>query len=143
MNETGAAAKHITAALLDDVALSALVSTRIYADAAPEGAVYPFVVISHAGGNDRIVPGADARIMTRDRWLVKAVHNERSPALARKIAGLIDQALVGSTGSVTLDGQTYYISSLYRTSPIDNGGEVNGKYYVNSGGLYVVPVTTR
>jgi hypothetical protein len=143
MNETGAAAKHLQDTLAASEALTAIVSTRIYADAAPEGATYPLVVISHAGGSDRRVPGADGRIMTRDRWQVVAVNSERSPALVRKISGLIDAALLGSTDTVTLDGQDYHILSVYRDAPIDRGGEVNGKYYVQSGGLYVAPVSTR
>jgi hypothetical protein len=143
MNETGAAAKHLYDTLLASEALAALVGTRIYADAGKQGATYPFVLISHMGGSDRRVPGADARMMTRDRWLVACHHNERNPALARKISGLIDAALVGATDTVTLDAQAYHILAVYRDQPVERGGDVNGVYYIQSGGVYVVPVTTR
>lgn len=136
MNEAQAALTHLVAALSADDAVAELVDDRIYYGAAPEGAAYPFVLISPGGGTDRRVPGADSRIMSRPRWLILAVHNENDLLVTGAIAAAVDAALLGSTDDLTVNGQEYRVQSVFREEPVERVGTVDGVTYVNSGGYY-------
>jgi len=140
MNEVGAAAKFIRATLAENEAVAALVGARIYELEAPDRATYPLLVFSHAGGPDRLTSGT-SRLLAQSRWLVLAVVDRRDMVAARAIASAADNALVGSTGNVTLDGdeQEYHVQTIRREEPVERGGRVDSKYYSRAGGFYRAP----
>ena len=140
MNEAQAALKHLMATIAADDDVAELVAGRVYYLVAPAGAVYPFVLISAAGGTDRRVPGADGRIMSRPRWLILAVHNENDMLVTGAIAAAVDAALLGSGGDLTVNGQEYRVQGVFREEPVERGGAVDEVFYLNSGGYYRTPV---
>lgn len=141
MNELDAAAKHLFDTLSAHDALTDLVEDRIYELAAPEdpAVVYPLVVYSFAGGTDRQVAGSDTRMLTRPRFLVLAVHDQRDMAACRAVASAVDDALTGSSGQVELGGVTYAVQTVHREEPVERAGPMDGVFYVNAGGYYRAP----
>jgi hypothetical protein len=135
MNEQGAAGQHIRDTLVNSATVGALIADRIYQGSAPRGSTYPLVVFAPQAGKDRAAAGGE-RMSVRTRWLIVVVCEENSVVLARRIASVVDAALAGTTATVPLDGQDYYVQSVRRQEPFERSGPKDGKTYINAGGYY-------
>jgi hypothetical protein len=120
------AAAWIVTTLKADAQLTALVGTRFYVDEAPEGTVYPFVVMQQIDA----VPVQNAfadRIMDGERWQVKAVTKSTSWVAAKQIAERIEIALHKKRGSNVISSVIQFkmpmfekdTSGVYRTMILD------------------------
>lgn len=139
MNEVGAGARHLVNTATADPDVAAFLGDRFYHAEAPADAEYPLAVYSAAGGADTLTGGADERLIVQARWLLLVIHNQNDPDLVRRIASAIDNALVGSTGTVSIDSQDYFVQTVYREEPVERSGQVDGEFYVNVGGYYRTP----
>lgn len=147
MSEERAAIKHLTDTLKANSAVAALVGTRVYEGAAPQNAVFPYIVFGmQSAGNDRNQPGGDGRMMSRALWLVKVI-TQGSPSsgssVADNINDAVDAALVGSTDVVTINAATYTILSICRTGHFRMIEPAETVRYHHVGGLYRIQVTNR
>jgi len=106
-------------ALAASAAVTALVSTRIYRSAAPQGATYPYIVIQlQAGGEDNETP-------TDAISLVYQIRCESSVSAAQ--AGSVDEAIRTALHEVllTVTGWTNYWSArgeMIRTAILSDDG---------------------
>lgn len=92
------AAAWITATLKADSALNALVGGRFFMDEAPEGTVFPFVVMQQIDA----VPVQNVfrdRLMDGERWQIKAVTKSKSWVTVKQIAERIELTLHKARGS--------------------------------------------
>lgn len=92
------AAAWIVTTLKADAQLTALVGTRFYVDEAPEGTVYPFVVMQQIDAAPVQNAFAD-RIMDGERWQLKAVTKSKSWISAKQIAERIELTLHKARGA--------------------------------------------
>lgn len=91
----------IYSVLTGSMSLAALIGTRIYRDEAPEGTVFPYVVIQQIDA----VPVQNAfkdRLMDGERWQIKAVNEATSYTTVNSIAALIETLLHKARGSNVL-----------------------------------------
>jgi len=117
--------------------VNTLVSGRIYAYQAPEGAAFPFVVYSRQAGHDVMGVGA-ARIMASEVYQVKAVGKGATVSFwtIKAIADRIDEVLQGASGSV-VDGRVLSCVREQIISYVENSGS---DVYSHLGGLYRIQV---
>lgn len=142
MNETGAAEQHVHNRLAGHAPLVAVVGDRIFPLEGPLTAPYPFVTYTQLPGPDRLTSGP-RRLLVRPRFLVLAYINRRSSADAQALASLIDDALTGSTGNITLDGEEYHVQTVRREEPVLRLSAPDGQKYTSAGGYYRVPAYHR
>ena len=113
------------------------VSSRIYADVAPQDTEFPFIVFTFVGSEDVQAIGNDQRQFTKPRFDVKAIGKGNSPRDASKLASIIDEVLQGSGDTtVIIDGVSVWISTVNRESPIHFAEVDAGVRYTHSGGVY-------
>lgn len=128
-----AAAQHIYSVLAADTALTAVVSTRIYHQEAPQGVAYPFVVFSLLSGIDYPIAGG-GRLWSNMLWLIEAVDKTSSFGGNLKTAvGRIDAALQATRSTVT-DGviSACVREEAFSLAEVGPGGE----QYRRMGGRY-------
>ncbi len=129
--------------LTADTELSALVDSRVYSGAAPQGAALPYVVISHQSGRDVLGVGT-TRIMSHLIYLVKAVGQGQSYVSLEPIADCIDAALHGASGSVAgVDGAGAELLACTRAMTVAYAEIDEGIQYRHLGGLYELVATNR
>lgn len=131
--EVLAAAQHIYGKLAADSALTAVVSTRIYHQEAPQGVSYPFVVFSFLSGIDYPVAGG-GRLWTNQLWLIEAVDKASSfGGNLRTAATRLDAALQATDSTVT-DGviSACVREEAFSLAEVGPGGE----QYRRMGGRY-------
>ena len=130
------ARQFLYAKLAADSTLTGIVSTRIYAELAPEAATFPLVmIIEMSPGNDLRVMGT-GRIWSDPLFLVKAV--DQTAALTgnlKTLATRIDAVLHGASGSAT-DGTVWACSRERPFSMAETGP--GGIQYRHMGGVYRV-----
>ncbi len=76
-------------------------TTGVYADLAPDDAVYPFIVFQHQASSDVIGVGPAARIMIDADYVVRVVSEATSFAGLADDAAALDEALDGQSGAAT------------------------------------------
>ena len=133
-----AAREWLYAKLAADATLTGIVSTRIYAEMAPENATFPLIMITEMSpGNDLRVVGT-GRIWSDPLFLVKAVDQTASyTGNIKTLAGRIDAVLHGKSGTAT-DGTVWAcVRERGFTMPETGPG---GTQYRHLGGLYRVMV---
>lgn len=139
-NELPAAAKWLYGKLIGDAALTALVSNRVYADVAPTGAAFPYVVFSITGVSDLQAMGPDRAAVTVT-MVVRAVTQGSSTVALEPVASRVDELLqVKTPTTVSLGGRTYNLLSCARQTALAYPETVEGKPYRHLGGLYVMMI---
>lgn len=122
----------IYATLSADATIISEVADRIHDHPAPKES-RPLITFQYIGGSDVIVTGGH-RVMTRGRWIVRAIVDGSSHGPAEPIAIRIDELLNDATGSTA---QGTILSSVrdtpFRLSEVD--GELN---YRHLGGIYTI-----
>lgn len=131
MNEVFEAYTWIYDTLSSNATVAGLVSDRIYAGSAPQGAALPFVIFNHMGGVDLIGVGT-ARVWNNSLYQVKGVTPGRSHATGQQLANAIDAALHGHNGSTTGG----LVIGCVREQPIVYGQSDNGEEFRHAGGIY-------
>lgn len=137
MNELAAAEAFLCATLKAHPGVAELVGSRVYLYQAPEGATFPFILVALNAASDRNAVGADVRLFTRATFLVKGITKERGGmAEASALATAIDAALMGASGTVTVEETLYAIRGCYRTEPVRLVMGAGDQRYNHAGGLY-------
>ena len=106
MNAIEVSETYLYTKLIAAAGLTALVSTRIYADEAPQGTALPYVVFQPFTPADHMLGGGDYIQMTTADYLVKAVTEARGKASVNAIMTQITTALhdqQGTVGALTVD----------------------------------------
>lgn len=134
MSEPFVAETWLYTTLAGDAALMGL-ATGVYADVAPEGAVFPFVVFTYQAGRDVATLNGN-RIHTWATYQVKAITDQPSYGAVRTIADRIDALLHRATGTAA-DGTIF---SCVREEPVRFTESASGKQYRHLGGLYRLQV---
>ena len=128
-------AKWIYETLSGDATITGIMSTRIYRDAAPQGAIMPCIVFQlQSPGNDLNGVGG-RRIYNASQWTVKAIAQggEYSGNL-NTLATRIDALLHDKHSAVGSDGQVWCV----RLRPFQMPEIDNGIQYRHSGGVYEI-----
>lgn len=129
--------------LTGDTALAALVDSRVYSGAAPQGATLPCVIINHQSGRDVLGVGT-VRVMSRLAYLVKAVGRCQSYLALEPIADRIDAVLHGASGAVAgIEGAGAELLACTRTMTVAYAEMDEGVQYRHLGGLYQIVATNR
>lgn len=118
-------ARFIRAKLVQHAGLSALVSTRVFRDVAPDDAVYPYVLMGLVSAEDLRVIG-EAKLWTNMLWQVEFWSRTNDDAVIAQGAALIDAALHNTSGSIA--GATYGsgdVWSVVRERPLSLPAEVS------------------
>lgn len=122
--------------LSGDAALGSAVGTRVYADVAPQGAAFPYLVFSYQGGSDKRGVGT-ARYFVEALYLVKAVRQGESYQPLQTVMDRVDALLQGSSGG-TATGGTVYAS--VREQSVRFPEVTEGRQYRHLGGVYRITV---
>lgn len=118
----------IVTRLRADAGLTALVGTRVFADAAPANTVFPYTIALFQSGLDRNAIPVDARILVQVSYFVKAVTQADDYVTANAIADRIDLVLIGASGAVPAHGinvGVIYRTEVIRYIEIEDGRRVN------------------
>lgn len=107
------------------------VNGRIYSYVAPEGAEFPFVIVSHQSGHDVRGTGP-ARVMAAMVYQVKVVGKARSQLAIAALASRVDALLQGASGTVS-GGQ---VLACVREQTVSYLEVDAGTQYRHLGGLY-------
>lgn len=142
MNEVQAGALHLYAKLSGAAAVTALVSTRIYDDVAPQGATLPYLRYHLPTPAQDTLATLAHRLLSTQRWTVLAWAESGSYAEADAIALAADNALHQTTGSQVISAVTYTILGCYRRSSVRFTQLNAGRTIRVVGGTYDVLVTT-
>jgi hypothetical protein len=122
----------ILSSLIGDPALSNLISQRVYADQAPQGAISPMVVFSFLGGSDRLVTGSTR--LSRCLYLIRGIAQGSSYSLVNVVADRIEAAMfVPQAGTIV---RAVRITTVFREQPFQRKDDENGIPYVHMGGIY-------
>jgi hypothetical protein len=122
--------------LRDDSAVAALVAGRVYADKAPAGAVFPFVILIEQAASPDVMGVGARRIMAGGLWQVKGVVQAESfGGTLASLAAAIDAALHGKAG--TVDNGVVLACTRESTFRLAETGPA-GEPYRHLGGLYRV-----
>lgn len=115
----------------DATLTTALGGTKIYADQAPQGTAFPYVILAFLSSPDTEVVGG-YRVHTRPLYLVKAVTEGNSWSTAGTIADRIDDVLQQAAGtrpaqgievqSIVREGIVRYIETPPQGQPIRHYG---------------------
>lgn len=139
-NQLVGAAAFIASRLKADTALAAIVGDRVYHDAAPQGAAYPFCLFNCLAATDTL--GNDAAlIFSRPLYAVRVVVDGNSLAGAQAAANRIDAVLPGRNVAVTIGGVAYQVHGCHREEPLVYQEEAGGKTYTHLGGKYRLHLT--
>jgi|YelNatPaOPRAMG01_1025707.scaffolds.fasta_scaffold03111_13 hypothetical protein len=131
--------------LANDSILQAPLAGRVYVDVAPQGAVYPLVIIRCTGGSD-VLGSAGTRVVTRLEYQITAVRRvDRGVggfADLQTIADRVDDLVAGVAGSiVTVGTRQYAVHGAYRRAPLQyTTVESDGTVARHLGGDYVIIV---
>jgi hypothetical protein len=134
MSETVVADTWLYGRLAGDAELMSGV-TGVFADVAPEGTAFPFVVFSFQSGRDTVGLGG-TRIFTGATYQVKVISDKPSYGAIKALANRIDAVLHQASGAVA-DGTV--ISSV-REEPVRYTETTAGKQFRHLGGLYRLQV---
>lgn len=134
-SESDIAERYIYSLLNANATISSIAGGRIYSDVAPQGAAYPFIVMSLLSGIDVAAVGAQ-RIGSSMQYLIKAVDRTGSyggnlGALADAIDAALDNRQ-GSSGPATGG----YAIACYRLQPWQQTQIDAGVMYKSRGGIY-------
>ena len=127
-------ARFIRMKLLQNAALTALVSQRVYRDVAPPEADYPYVVMTLLNANDLEVIGG-IRVWADLLWQVEFWSRTNDDGVIAAGAAEIDAALHDTSGSMT--GSTYGSGNVWavvRERPIVLPPEIEGGVIWRRGG---------
>jgi hypothetical protein len=123
--------------LAGDVTLNALLATppagrskSIYYQRAPQGAPFPYVILSKQAGTPRYALGD--RAYDNDVWLVKGVDRNDTADTVDAISSRIDALLTDASLSISGRTQLY----LRRESDVDYPETVDDSTYLHSGATY-------
>jgi hypothetical protein len=123
--------------LAGDVTLNALLATpppgrskSIYYQRAPQGALFPYVILSKQAGTPRYALGD--RAFDNDVWLVKGVDRNDTADTVDAISNRIDVLLTDASLSISGRTQLY----LRRVSDVDYPETVDDQTYLHSGATY-------
>jgi hypothetical protein len=132
------AKKWIYDILAADSALTAIVSTRIYADRVPPSPTFPYVLYNTMAGTDIQAVGT-VREATNAIFQIRVVSFGAPDANARKADYRIDQVLRGSVSQTSGD----FRFTSWRTDVIDRPeyDQLQNRQYHNLGGLYRLWIT--
>lgn len=133
VSELQQAKKWIKAVLAANDEITAVVSTRIYADQAGSPLIFPYILFNYLAGTD--VQGlGTARQITKPLFQVRIVTDGPPDANARKVDKRIDDVLQAAV--YQLSGDWYFTAR--REQPVDRHefDKANNKHYYNLGGLY-------
>lgn len=115
-------------------AAPALLSSRVYAAEAPEGATLPYVVFSLMGGFDDLAEVGAVRVWANLLYLVKVIGQGTSYAALEPTVNAIDARLHRASGPV---GATAYVDSCVREQPFRMTETTpSGVAYRHAGALY-------
>lgn len=115
-------------------AATALVSSRVYADKAPQGAALPYIVFSVQGAFDDLTDVGAVRVWANLLYLVKVIGQGESYSALQATADAIDARLHKVRGPV---GSTHYVDSCIREQPFRMAETpASGVSYRHLGGLY-------
>lgn len=103
----------------------------IYADVAPEGAAFPFVVFQKSSGMPTEAFG-DPSALETDVWMVKCVDRGTSADAAEGVAARIITLL--NDANLTISGATTLY--LRRQSDMDYPETIDGVHYKHVGSLF-------
>jgi len=123
----------IYALLSGDTPLTALISTRIYSEIAPETAIYPLVIYRATTMHDWLELGG-VRGVVQPTYDVFAVDQTESYLVVKPIADRLDALLHRATG--TADGVIIY--QCLRQREHRTKGYTNGRGYCQLGGTYAL-----
>lgn len=127
--ETASIEGWLAATLKADTALMALV-TGIYANQAPQGAAYPFLLFSQQAGTD--VNTLGARALVKAVYWIRVAMRGNSTEIATAAMDRVEALLQNVTGS--RDGLTL---TLYRLQPVTAPPENRGGIrYTQAGAFY-------
>lgn len=114
-------------------AISIGLSTRVFADFAPEGTIYPFIIYQ-CQSPPRDVRGVGvSRVMVDTLYIVKAVAQASSYAPLAPVAKVIDAAMTSAAGSAVADGAIF---ASVREEGFHMVEIEAGKQYRHLGGQY-------
>ncbi len=129
--EAYAGIKFLYNTLKGDTQLMALV-TDVYMNRAVDGAVPPFVILSHQAGSDKLTANA-IRLLTKSLYQVCVEGPDSISPILAAAAARIDDLLKRTNGTVA--GAA--IDACYREMPLLLGQPpVNGQEWSKMGGLY-------
>lgn len=136
--ETNATEQWLNTTLKADVALAAVVSTRIYNTRRPTSAVLPCVVFQlQAAGRDMVVLGG-IRVWADMMYLVRGIAEQASyEGNLAIIADRIDVALHAKSG-VSAAG---VVHTVVRERPFQLVSVIDGREFRDLGGLYRIQVS--
>lgn len=135
-NELQAVDRALTSVLAADAAVSAGVGSRIYAGAAPQGAVQPYAVFQRVGGTDRSAVGGGVTVCSRPVYEVQVVGAGGGFAELDPVAGGVDACLPALDEAVTIGSDTYRVRGGSRVEPVRRVEIVEGRRYFHVGGRY-------
>jgi hypothetical protein len=118
-----------------DGTIAAAVSTRIYADVAPQNATFPCIVFTAMPRRDVVVVGA-SRIWGAFEYNIRAIGPAEGYSTLQDIADAIDSALHAKSGAA--DSGTGTVLACTREMEIRYPEIVDGVPYRHIGGLYRV-----
>lgn len=130
MNEALRVYSWLYSVLHGDATLMALV-TGVFAGAAPEGQIAPYVVYNWQGGADVMVTNG-RRTMNNSLYQVKCVGPADTITTLQTACDRLDTLLQRASGTTT--GATILFCERERPVALDN--TVNGVLWTNVGGLY-------
>jgi hypothetical protein len=113
--------------------VATLVANRIFVDEAPQGAVYPFVLISAQADGRDVVSIGPHRVMVDCLYWIRVVGQGASKKALQTIYSRLDSLLQAA------GGVTSYIRILMvnrESQPAIPPATVNGLRYVQLGGVY-------
>lgn len=119
----------------DSALATALGGNKVWADVAPQGTAFPYVILAFLSSPDMDVVGG-ARVFTQPLYLVKAVTTDHSWAKAGVIANRIDAVLQQASGTVVAQGveiQSIVRESIIRYTEVPTGTSQIIRHY---GGQY-------
>lgn len=108
---------YIRSKLVANATLNTLVGGRIYTGRAPQGTTSPYVVASLLSSPDRNVMGNVGPVLMTPLYFIRGITETQSLTVLDQIADLIDQTLIGSSGTIAADG--IYISGVKRENGRD------------------------
>jgi hypothetical protein len=123
--------------LINDGPVSAIVSSRVYLDVAPQGAAFPFIVLSRASSEFFHHTGGPSGLNLHDVDL--DMYGEAVAAL-RTLATAVQAALDGNTSTVSVSGSAITFAQCFLKEQADNSLQINdgsGRY------LRVIETTYR
>lgn len=132
-NETVLADKWIYAKITGDASSAAIVSTRVYADQAPENPTYPIIVYNYQAGFDTRGNGI-CRIQSNPLYQIKVVCRGAPSASVRTLVNRIDTLFQEAVAEVSES----YVFSSRREMPLRyiEPERDSSHFFTHVGGLF-------